>query len=338
MEPIRSTIRRPSPPSRPYLRLAKFERLSGRRADTEGLFTFLNEAAHLATQITAADGCCEIRLTSTESYHGLAASAVRASSDDDAAMLGTVEGRLGAGPCQEAFTTARACYLSDFRTEQRWPVFTLAARSHGFGSMVAQPLIDRSGIVIGTLALYSRRSNAYSVADRGQIVELATVVADIIRRPRHLAQPPTPPSTATEPSPDSYERAADAAPEPAVEFETTSSEHQGVVVVAVTGDVDIATSPRLRQELLNLLWSRPARLIVALERVPFMDATGLGVIAVVHRYAYLTGTQLRIAGPRRLVRKMLSLTGMDKTLPVFPSFADALTDALIDSPEIRPAS
>lgn len=318
MEPTQSPNGRQGTLPRPYPRLARFERLSGRRSNIDGLFAFLADVAHLATQITAADSCCEIRLTTTEPWHPIP-ELVRASSDEFAAMLGTIQDNLGQGPCLEALSAAQVRYVPDTRTEQRWPVFTLAARLHGFRSLIVQPLTDRSGTAVGTLTLYSRRASAYTLADRRQLAELATVVADITCRTVQSARSMT--ST-----------------EPATEFEITNSEHAGVAVVAVTGDVDLATSTRLRHELLQLLWNRPGQLIVALEQVSFIDAAGIRTIAIVNWYAHLTGTEFRIAGPSRLVRKMFGLTGMDKALAVFPSFADALADALIDRPHNQPAS
>jgi anti-sigma B factor antagonist len=111
----------------------------------------------------------------------------------------------------------------------------------------------------------------------------------------------------------------------AEEFEITTFEHEGVVVVEVIGDVDLATSPWLRQQLLQLLGDQPAGLILGLAQVAFMDASGLGTLAVVDRCARLVDTQFKIAGPRRLVRKVLAITGMDKALVISSSLAEALT-------------
>lgn len=116
----------------------------------------------------------------------------------------------------------------------------------------------------------------------------------------------------------------------------TQSDHDGVVVVSVTGDVDLATAPWLRQQLLQLLWNRPAGIVLTLEEVPFMDAAGLHAVEVVDRYARMVGTGLRIAGPSRLVRKMLVVTSMDNKLAVFPILLAALAGQA-DPPTARPA-
>jgi anti-sigma B factor antagonist len=111
----------------------------------------------------------------------------------------------------------------------------------------------------------------------------------------------------------------------AEEFEITTAEHDRAVVVEAIGDVDLATSPWLRQQLLRLLGDQPSGLILGLEQVPFMDASGLGTLAVVNRCARAVDTPFKIAGPRRLVRKVLAITGMDKVLAVYPTLGEALT-------------
>jgi anti-sigma B factor antagonist len=56
-----------------------------------------------------------------------------------------------------------------------------------------------------------------------------------------------------------------------------------MLLVTVAGEVDIATVPRLRERLAALAASgRP--LIVDLDRVTFIDAAGLGVLAGAARY------------------------------------------------------
>jgi anti-sigma B factor antagonist len=109
-------------------------------------------------------------------------------------------------------------------------------------------------------------------------------------------------------------------------FEITFSQHNGAVVMAAAGEVDLATAPWLRQQLLHLLSDSPASLVLSLEEVPFMDASGLGTLAVVDRCAHLVGTRFRIAGPSRPVQKVLAITGMDKSLESFPTLAEALAD------------
>ena len=53
----------------------------------------------------------------------------------------------------------------------------------------------------------------------------------------------------------------------------------GIEVVDVEGEIDIHTAPRLRELLIELADQGNYRIIVNLDRVGFLDSTGLGVLA-----------------------------------------------------------
>ena len=49
-------------------------------------------------------------------------------------------------------------------------------------------------------------------------------------------------------------------------------------VMRVTGEIDMATAPRLRQHVLTVTARKPAGLVLDLDRIEFIDSTGLGVM------------------------------------------------------------
>ena len=51
----------------------------------------------------------------------------------------------------------------------------------------------------------------------------------------------------------------------------------GIEVVTVEGEIDIYTVPRLRELLIDLAAKNTYQLIVNLDKVEFLDSTGLGV-------------------------------------------------------------
>jgi len=50
----------------------------------------------------------------------------------------------------------------------------------------------------------------------------------------------------------------------------------GIEVVDVEGEIDIYSAPRLRELLIDLVSTNHYRLIVDLDKVGFLDSTGLG--------------------------------------------------------------
>jgi anti-sigma B factor antagonist len=94
-------------------------------------------------------------------------------------------------------------------------------------------------------------------------------------------------------------------------------------IVEVKGEVDLYSAPRLKERLAELTSSGHSRIAVDLEGVEFMDSTGLGVlIGALKRCREADGT-LALAAPRQPVRKVLSITGLDRVFPVHDSVEQA---------------
>ena len=53
----------------------------------------------------------------------------------------------------------------------------------------------------------------------------------------------------------------------------------GIEVVDVEGEIDMYSAPRLRELLIDLVSTTNYQLIVDLDKVGFLDSTGLGVLA-----------------------------------------------------------
>ena len=82
------------------------------------------------------------------------------------------------------------------------------------------------------------------------------------------------------------------------------------LVVTVSGEIDIATGPRLREGLLGAIGRHGARLALDLSCVTFMDCAGLSVLLAAHRHARLEGGWVRVLRASRRARKILMLTGL----------------------------
>ncbi len=98
----------------------------------------------------------------------------------------------------------------------------------------------------------------------------------------------------------------------------------GYTIVTISGEIDIACAPALREQLLGLLRPGASRLVVDLSRVTFCDASGLAVLVGVARRVGLLGGVLRLAalGPR--VSAVLRLTGLDSRFEIFATVPEAI--------------
>lgn len=97
----------------------------------------------------------------------------------------------------------------------------------------------------------------------------------------------------------------------------------GHVLVTVTGELDIATVPRLREQLFALA-ARGGPLIADLDRVSFIDATGLGALASAAGRAAAHGGSLYVVCARDLTRRLFRLTGLDRPAGLAGTVAEAL--------------
>jgi anti-sigma B factor antagonist len=110
-------------------------------------------------------------------------------------------------------------------------------------------------------------------------------------------------------------------------FDLAVSEQQGWVVLAVTGELDVATAPRLRQEAVRLTSSGNHRLVIELSGVGFLDSTGLGVIVGILKRTRTHGGELALAGAEPQVRKVFEITRMSDILPIHDTVDDAIRAA-----------
>ena len=90
---------------------------------------------------------------------------------------------------------------------------------------------------------------------------------------------------------------------------TTTIDDRGKVVVAVAGEVDLATAPQLAACLLD----RTDRdVVVDLSRVTFLDSSGLSALVAGNQALRANGHVLRTFGEQDNVRRILEITGLDK--------------------------
>lgn len=109
-----------------------------------------------------------------------------------------------------------------------------------------------------------------------------------------------------------------------VELSFSTSRVAGIGVVAVTGELDLYTAPLLREELLLALAEPIAGLVVDLDRLAFMDSTGLGLLIGAHRRAEDRGASLRIVCTQPDLVRILHISGLDQVLVVHPSVTSAV--------------
>jgi anti-anti-sigma factor len=102
------------------------------------------------------------------------------------------------------------------------------------------------------------------------------------------------------------------------------SRQAGYTVATISGDLDIACVPALREQLLGVLGPHANRMIIDLSGVTFCDASGLAVLVGVDRRARLLDGVLRLTAPASPVAAVLRLTGLDLHFRIFATLRAAI--------------
>jgi len=104
----------------------------------------------------------------------------------------------------------------------------------------------------------------------------------------------------------------------------TTTPRENVAVVALTGEVDVYTSPRLKQEIVDLLNQGLTRIVVDTTKVEYLDSTGLGVLIGGLKRARERDGDLRLICDSPRILRIFEITGLTKIFDIHRSEAEAL--------------
>ena len=101
----------------------------------------------------------------------------------------------------------------------------------------------------------------------------------------------------------------------------------GTAVLAVHGEVDVSTAPRLRQQLVELASAGNDRAVVDLEGVDFLDSTGLGVLVGGLKRLRSHDGDLGLVCTQSRILKVFEITGLTKVFAIHDSVDAAVAAA-----------
>ena len=99
-------------------------------------------------------------------------------------------------------------------------------------------------------------------------------------------------------------------------FEAEVTERDGEAVVAVRGEVDVYTSPQLRERLEGVIAAGSHRIVLDLSGTDFIDSTGIGVIVGALKRLRGEGGELIVRSPNRAAARAFEVTGLTKVLQI----------------------
>jgi anti-sigma B factor antagonist len=109
-----------------------------------------------------------------------------------------------------------------------------------------------------------------------------------------------------------------------LELETT--QRDGVAVLTLRGEIDVYTAPRMRQAIVDLVDAGSLNIVVDMEKVDFLDSTGLGVLVEGLKRVRTRNGNLSIVVTQDKILKIFDITGLNKAFPIHSSLEDALKE------------
>lgn len=94
-------------------------------------------------------------------------------------------------------------------------------------------------------------------------------------------------------------------------------------VIAISGELDIASTPSLRERLHTALRDTGPYVVIDLSGVTFCDASGLALLVDARRRAGPKGTTVVLAAPRPQMARLLRLTGLARVFTIRSSVTAA---------------
>ena len=95
-------------------------------------------------------------------------------------------------------------------------------------------------------------------------------------------------------------------------------------VVALPEHIDVSNAGQIREELLSVINRGAAAVIADMTATVSCDHAGADAVARAHQRAIVNGTQLRLVVIAPIVRRVLSLSGLDRLISIYPSLDAAV--------------
>lgn len=105
------------------------------------------------------------------------------------------------------------------------------------------------------------------------------------------------------------------------QFQVEVSRSDATAVVAVRGELDLASGPELESQLDKISGPETKLVVVDLRQLDFMDSTGLSILVRAHQRLSEEGCEIGLVRGSQQVQRLLDLTGVAERL------------RLVDTPE-----
>jgi anti-sigma B factor antagonist len=114
--------------------------------------------------------------------------------------------------------------------------------------------------------------------------------------------------------------------EESVDLKLDHYNKDGIEIVNVEGEIDVYTAPRLRELLIELVNNGKHQIVVNMEKVEFLDSTGLGVLVGGLKRVRAHDGSLDLVCTQERILKIFRITGLTKVFGIHDTVDEAIAN------------
>jgi anti-sigma B factor antagonist len=107
-------------------------------------------------------------------------------------------------------------------------------------------------------------------------------------------------------------------------MEIEIKDYKGVKVITVSGDIDMYSSPALREELIGHINTKISVMLVDFNRVSYIDSSGIATFVEALKHMKTYGGRLRLFGLPGGVKEIFGFSKLDKVFEICGDIEDAI--------------
>lgn len=94
------------------------------------------------------------------------------------------------------------------------------------------------------------------------------------------------------------------------------NEDENIWVVIPEGEIDIYTSPKLKEKLLEALKDKETDILINCKKVDYIDSTGLGALISILKKVRENNNKIYMENVKSNIRKLFDITDLDKVFVI----------------------
>jgi anti-sigma B factor antagonist len=118
---------------------------------------------------------------------------------------------------------------------------------------------------------------------------------------------------------------------------TSVTYHHGIAVLAISGEIDLASAGAVESAIAKVLAQDPPSLIIDLLGVRFLASLGVGIL-VKARNTFVDCERFSVVAQGRMTHRIIQLLDLDRALSLQETLEDALTAAKARQTPVAPPS